>query len=157
MYVGAAEWKSTYVVGVWSDEAGARVWEAPATVWNQQAAELSGVEKAVKMAADRGKTKLHLGVDKLAAVWAVLGRKSKIHHRDRASTVRRIQQTLRWSGLALSLSYMPSRWNPADAISRIFKYPSGLRAVIEARACSQVLRTLQWAPCSALGTTSYKS
>ena len=34
MYVDAAEWKSTYMVGVWSNEAGARVSEAPATVWN---------------------------------------------------------------------------------------------------------------------------
>ena len=157
MYVDAAEWKSTYMVGVWSDEAGARVWEAPVTVWNQQAAELSGVEEAIKMAVYRGMTSLHLGVDNLAAVWAVLGRKSKIHHRDRASTVRRCQQTLRWSGLTLRLSYVPSRWNPADSISRIFKFSSGLRAVIEARACSQVLRTLQWAPCSGMGTTSYKS
>ena len=96
-------------MGVWSDEAGARLWKAPATVWNQQAAELAGVEKAVKMAAYRGMTRWHLGVDNLAAVWAVLGRKSKMHHRDRASTVRRIQQTLRWSGLAVSLSYVPSR------------------------------------------------
>ena len=157
MYVDAAEWKSTYMVGVWSDEAGARVWETPATMWNQQAAELSGVEKEVKMAAYRRKTKLHLGIDNLAAVWAVLGRKSKIHHRDRASTVRRLQQTLRWSALALSLSYVPSRWNLADSISRICKYSSGLRAAIEALACSQVVRTLQWGPCSALGTTSYKS
>ena len=140
------------MVGVWSDEAGARLWEAPATVWNQQAAELSGVEKAVKMAAYRGMTRLNLGVDNLAAVWAVLGRKTKIHHRDRATTVRKIQQMLRWSGLALRLTYVPSRWNPADSISRIFKFSSGLRAVIEARACSKVLRTRSgplarpWAP-----------
>ena len=120
MYVDAAEWKSTYMVGVWSDEARARLWEAPATVWNQQAAELSGVEKAVKMAAYRGMKKLNLGVDNLAAVWAVLSRRSKIHHRDRATMVRRIQQTLRWSGMALCLTYVPSKWNPSDSISRIF-------------------------------------
>ena len=29
--------------------------------------------------------------------------------------------------------------------------------MIEARTCSQVLRTLQWAPCSDMGTTSCKS
>ena len=34
MYVDAAEWKSAYIVGVWADDAGARLWEAPATVWN---------------------------------------------------------------------------------------------------------------------------
>ena len=39
MYVDAAEWKSTYMVGLWSDKAGARLCEAPVTVWNQQAAE----------------------------------------------------------------------------------------------------------------------
>ena len=38
MYVDAAEWKSTYMVGVWSDDTGARLWEAPPTVWSQQAA-----------------------------------------------------------------------------------------------------------------------
>ena len=71
--------------------------------------------------------------------------------------VRRIQQTPRWSGMALRLTYVPSKWNPADSISRIFKWSSGLRAIIEARSCSQVLRTLHWAPCSDMGTTSHKS
>ena len=64
------------------------------------------------MAAYRGMKELNLGVDNLAAVWAVMHRRSKIHHRDRATVVRRIQQTLRWSGLALRLVYVPSRWNP---------------------------------------------
>ena len=109
------------------------------------------------MAAYRGMKELNLGVDNLAAVWAVMNRRSKIHHRTRATVVRRIQQTLRWSGMALRLTCVPSRWNPADSICRIFKWSSGLRAVIEARACSQVLRTLQWAPCSDMGTTSYES
>ena len=59
--------------------------------------------------------------------------------------------------MALCLTYVPSKWNPADSISRIFKWSSGLRAVIEARVCSQVMCTLQWAPCSDMGTTSYKS
>ena len=97
MYVDAAEWKSTYMVGVWADDAGTRLWEAPPTVWNQQAAELLGVEKAVKMAAYRGMKELNLGVDNLAAVWAAMNRRSKIHHRDKVTVVRRIQQTLRWS------------------------------------------------------------
>ena len=109
------------------------------------------------MAAYRGMKELNLGVDNLAAVCAVLNRRSKIHHRDRATMVRRVQQTLRWSGMALRLTYAPSRWNTADSISRIVKWSGGLRAVIEARACSLVLRTLQWAPCSNMGTTSYKS
>ena len=117
MYMDAAEWKSTYMVGVWADDAGARLWEAPPTVWNQQAAELLGVEKAVKMAAYRGMKELNLGVDHLAAVWAVMNRRSKIHHRDRATVVRRIQQTLRWSGMALWLTYVPSRRTPSPAFS----------------------------------------
>ena len=33
MYVDAAEWKLTYMVGVWADDARARLWEAPPTVW----------------------------------------------------------------------------------------------------------------------------
>ena len=136
IYVDAAEWKSTYMVGVWADDAGARLWEPPPTVWNQQAAELLGVEKVVKMAAYRGMKELNLGVDNWAAVWVLLNRRSKIHHRDRAAVVRRIHKTLRWSGLALRLTYVPSRWNPADSISRNFKWGSGLRAVFEAQACS---------------------
>ena len=59
--------------------------------------------------------------------------------------------------MALRLTYVPSRWNPADSISRILEWSSGLRAVIEARACSQVLRTLQRAPCTDMGATSDKS
>ena len=117
MYVDAAEYGSTYLVGLWSQEAGARVWECPKAVRNQQAAELQAVERAVKMAAYRRKPQVHLGADNLAAIWAALKRKTKIHHRDRATTVRRIQQTLRWSGIVLKLSYVPSKWNPADAIS----------------------------------------
>ena len=92
MYVDAAEWKSTYMVEVWVDDAGARLWEAPPTVWNQQAAELLGVEEAVKMAAYRGMKQLNVGVDNLAAVWALMNRRSKIHHRDRATVVRKIQR-----------------------------------------------------------------
>ena len=34
MYVHAPELKSTYMVCVWADDAGARLWEAPPTVWN---------------------------------------------------------------------------------------------------------------------------
>ena len=88
------------------------------------------------MAAYRGMKRLQLGVDNLAAVSAVLNRRSEIHHKDRATMVRKIQQTPRWSGMALRLTYVLSKWNPADSISRIFKWSSGLRAVIEARACS---------------------
>ena len=127
MYVDAAEYGNTYLVGLWSQEAGARVWECPKTVRNQQVAELQAVERAVKMAAYRRQKQVHLGADNLAAIWAALKRKTKIHHRDRATTVRRIQQTLRWSGIVLNLSYVPSKWNPADAISRILTggQPSG--------------------------------
>ena len=85
MYVDAA-----YMVGVWADDAGARLWEAPPTVWNQQAAELLAVEKAVQMAAYRGMKELNLGVDNLAAVWAAMNKRSKIHLRDRAMVVRKI-------------------------------------------------------------------
>ena len=157
MYVDAAEYGNTYLVGLWSQEAGARVWECPKTVRNQQAAELQAVERAVKMAAYRRRQQVHLGADNLAAIWAALKRKTKIHHRDRATTVRRIQQTLRWSGIVLKLSYVPSKWNPADAISRIFNWGSAFRATVEARACELALRTVLYAPCSVMGQTSYRS
>ena len=100
---------------------------------------------------------MHLGADNLAAIWAALKRKTKIHHRDRATTVRRIQQTLRWSGIVLKLSYVPSKWNPANAISRIFKWGSAFRATVEARACELALCTVLYAPCSVMGQTSYRS
>ena len=59
------------------------------------------------MAAYGGMKEMHLGVDNFAAVWAVLNRRLKIHHRDTAMVVRRIQQALRWSGMALRLTYAP--------------------------------------------------
>ena len=104
MYVDAAEYGDTYLVGLWSREAGARIWECPKAVRNQQAAELQAVERAVKMAAYRRRQQVHLGADNLAAIWAALKRKTKIHRRDRATTVRRIQQTLRESGIVLKLA-----------------------------------------------------
>ena len=58
MYVDAAKWMSTYLVGVWADDAGARLWETPPTVRSQQADELLGVQKTVKMAAYRGMKEL---------------------------------------------------------------------------------------------------
>ena len=97
------------------------------------------------------------GCRQFGAVWAVMNRRSKIHHGDRATVVRRIQQALRWSGMTLRLTYVPSKWNAVDSISRIFKWSSSLQAVIEAHSCSQVLRTLKWAQCSDMGTASYKS
>ena len=157
MYVDAAEYGNTYLVGLWSQEAGARVWECPKTVRNQQAAELQAVEREVKMAAYRRRQQVHLGADNLAAIWAALKRKTKIHHRDRATTVRRIQQTLHWLGIVLKLSYVPSKWNPADAIFRIFNWGSAFRATVEARACELALRTVLYAPCSVMGQTSYRS
>ena len=63
MYVDAAEYGNTYLVGLWSKEAGARVWECPKAVRNQQAAELHAVERAVKMAAYRRRPQVHLGAD----------------------------------------------------------------------------------------------
>ena len=57
--------------------------------------ELHGVEWAVKMAVYNGMKELNLGVDNLAPVWALLNRWSKIHHRDWATVVHRIHQTLR--------------------------------------------------------------
>ena len=123
-YVDAAQSGKTYVAGLWGRGTGARLWECTSGVQNQQAAELDGVERGVKLAAYTGRRPLHLGVDNLAAVWSVLRRRTRIHHRDRARCLRRIQNTLRWSGFILSLSYVPSRWNPADAISRIFKWES---------------------------------
>ena len=125
-------------------------------VWIQQAAELLGVEKAVKIAAYQGMKQLNPGVDKLMAHWAVMNRRSKIRQRDKATVVRRLQQTLRQCGMALRRTYVSSRWNPTDSISKNFRWSSGLRAVIEARAHNQVLRTLQWAPCFDMGNTSYK-
>ena len=59
--------------------------------------------------------------------------------------------------MALRLTYVASTWHPTDSISRFFKWSSGLRAVIEARVCSQVLQTLQWAPGSDMGATYYNS
>ena len=116
MYVDAAEYENTYLVGLWFQEAGVRVWECPKAVRNQQAAELQAVERAVKMAAYRRRQQVHLALKK----------KTKIHHRDGATTVRGIQQTLRWLGIMLKLTYVPSQWNPADTISKSFSKKKSL-------------------------------
>ena len=42
------------MVGMWSDEIGARLWEVVPEVWNKRAAELHGVERVVKLAAHLG-------------------------------------------------------------------------------------------------------
>ena len=116
-YVDAAQFGRTYVAGLWGSGTGARLWECSSGVRNQQVAELDGVERAVKLAAYAGRRHHHLGVDNLAAVWSVLRRRTKIHHRDRARCLRHIQNTLRWSRLILSLSYMPSLPMPFLAYS----------------------------------------
>ena len=64
--------------------------------------------------------------------------------------MRHIQQTLRWSGLKLKLSFVPSYWNPASGISKVFEWGEGVRTVVEARATSLALQTLQQAPCTAI-------
>ena len=97
MYVDAVEWKSAYLVGVGAEDAGARLWKAPPMAWNQQAAELHGVEKAVKRAAYRGMKELNL--DNLATVWAMLKRRLKIHHRER-TTVDTADTALERAGVA---------------------------------------------------------
>jgi len=155
-YVDAAQFGRTYVAGLWGRGTGARLWECSSGVRNQQAVELDGVERAVKLAAYTGHRHLHLGVDNLAAVWSVLRRHTRIHHRDRARCLRRIQNTLRWSGLIVSLSYVPSSWNPADAISRIFKWGSAQRAVIEAAATEAALSSIKHVPTSYMGQTSFR-
>ena len=77
--------------------------------------------------AQASKQAIHLGVDDLMGVWAILCNKAQIRHRDRVACIKRIQYTLRWSGIMVALSWVPSKWNPADLISKIFEYPPPLR------------------------------
>ena len=55
--------------------------------------------------------------------------------------------------MTLYLSYGPSKWNPADAISCVFAWGAFRRAVVEAVATAKALSMLRFIPTSFLGHT----
>ena len=70
----------------------------------QHHAELAGMETAIKLAAYAGRRQMHLGVNNLAAIWAMLKSKACICHRSGLASLKRIQHMIKWLGLTVAFS-----------------------------------------------------
>ena len=113
---------------------------------SQQGAEPAAIEMATKTAAYEGLTQLHLVADNMSAIRSTIKNKSSTASPARARHLRRIAHTLRWSHLRLRISWIASRFNPADCPSRVSSYDSFVHMAADAEA---TYRTLQRCPMHA--------
>jgi hypothetical protein len=132
-YVDAAKMRGgAYYAGLWGEVVGTRVWRAPAWVRSQQQGELFGLEMGIKLAAHRGLKKVHIVGDNVGTLFQALKGRAGIGFRVQNRILRRITHTLRWSKLRLGLSWVGSKDNPADPVSRFFEFPTWTEAWLKA-------------------------
>ena len=125
---------------MWTAQHSMRIWVLPPWVSTQQGAELAAIEMAAKTAAYEGLTSLHLVADNMSAIWWTIRNKGSAASPARAKHLRRIAHTLRWSNLRMRLSWIASRFNPADCPSRRSKYQSFIHMAADAEATYYVLQ-----------------
>ena len=133
-FVDAAFDDGGWTAALWTAWRGIRIWALPPWVKTQQGAELAAIQMAAKTAAYEGLTNLHLVADNMSAIWSTIRSKGSTGSPDRARHLRRIAHTLRWSHLRMRLSWIASRFNPADCPSRKSKYQSFLHMAADAEA-----------------------
>ena len=129
-----------WTAAMWTAQRGMRIWVLPPWVSTQQGAELAAIKMAAKTAAYEGLTSLHLVADNMSAIWSTIRNKGSAASPARAKHVRRIAHTLRWSHLRMRLSWIASRFNPADCPSRRSKYQSFIHMAADAEATYCVLQ-----------------
>jgi hypothetical protein len=118
-----APW-GTYYVGVWEASMGSRFFPCPQWVLTQQAAELFAAYKALSLAAFRHTRLLRLHVDNHAAIHSLLRGRASSPLVPQNRILRRITYLLHWSGITAAIHYVPSALNPADPLSRWWRYSS---------------------------------
>ena len=126
VYVDAAQSSGGYVAGMIHTTGDCRVWRAPPWIRNQQAAELFGLERVLKVAAYTGSQHTKVVGDNLASLIQVVQGRARIRAPAQQRLLRRIAHCLRWSGLQAQVSWVASEFNPADPVSRALNYPSPL-------------------------------
>ena len=139
-YVDAAYDADQWTAALWTPDRGMRIWTLPRWVHSQQGAELAAIKMATKAAAYEGLTQLHLVANNMSAIWSTIKNKSSTASPARARHLRRIAHALRWSGLRMRLSWIASRFNPADCPSRASKYESFTHMAADAEATYTALQ-----------------
>ena len=139
-YVHAAYDDSRWTAALWTPGRGMRIWRLPTWVATQQGAQLAAIEMATKTAAYEGLTQLHLVADNMSAIGSTIRNKSSTTSPARARHLRRIAHTLRWSHLRMRISWIASRFNPADYPSRVSTYDSFVHMAADAEATYRALQ-----------------
>jgi len=157
LFVDAAKGPERYVAAMWSTTHGTRIWHLPNWVNTQQAAELAAIEHTLKLAAYEKLKQVHIIADNMAAIFTTTKFGSKLCNPTRARHVRRIAHTLRWSKIQAQISWIRSRFNPADCPSRYWKYPSMLCMQIDAHATYEAMQACQAGKTTSIGWASHRS
>ena len=139
-YVDAAYDDHRWTAAMWTPNRGMRIWRLPPWVGTQQGTELADIEMATKTAAYEGLPQLHLVADNMSAIWSTIRNKTSTASPARARHLRRIAHVLRWSGLRIRLSWIVSRFNPADCPSRVSEYGSMSHMAADAEATYSALQ-----------------
>ena len=155
-YVDAALDAGQWLAALWTPDRGVRVLKLPLWVHTQQGAELAAIEAAIRVAAHERLHHIQPVADNMAAIWATKRTKTSMANPDRARHLRRIQHLLRWSHLRVHMSWVASRFNPADSPSRLDKYESAIHMMADAEATYQALRKLPQHSPRALGWVHYR-
>ena len=155
-FVDAAFDAGQWTAVLWTPDRAARVWKLPLWVRTQQGAELAAIEAAIRVAAHERLRHIRLVADNMAAIWATKRTKASMANPDRARHLQRIQHLLRWSHLRVHMSWVASRFNPADSPSRLDKYESAVHMMADAEATYQALRKLPQHTPRAMGWVHYR-
>ena len=139
-YVDVAYDTNRWMAALWTTDRGMRICPPPPWVTTQQGAELAAIEMAANFAAYERLTQLHFVADNMSAIWSTIWNKSNTPSPTRAHQLRRIAGALRWSGLRMRLSWIASRFNPADCPSPASKYDSFVHMAADTEATYRALQ-----------------
>ena len=105
-------------MGLFGPTMGGRIIHCPDTIISQQQAELFAIDAATRLAVRLGWSHMTYVGDNTAALQVVHSMKPTLRHLEYTRLTRRIRNRLLWSGLTVALLWVPSAFQPADALSR---------------------------------------
>ena len=118
VFVDAASSPEGFQIGIFSPTWGCRVVRAPPQVTNQQQAELYALDAASRWAVRLGTSEITFVGDNLGVLHMAASLRPALSSAIACTTVRRILNRARWSGLRAHLLWTPSGLQPADPLSR---------------------------------------
>lgn len=155
-FVDAAKQFHSYYIGIWCPPTGPKIVLCPKWVETQQAAELFGIECALRQAANQGRKFVTIVTDNVAAAFSAIKNKASTSLLAQNRILRRMQHILRWSGMHASIEWISSELNPADPPSRWAEFGSAEEMCVKALVIQDELDVTSTLGPSFLGTMSFR-